>query len=156
MIEITIPGRGNYRLRHLVVDLNGTIALDGKILEGVEERLQRLNKFLDVFIVTADTFGSASELKEKLQTEIHLVEKGREDAQKLALVEKLGKEETVSIGNGSNDVSMLRESVIGICVLGREGASAEAIMNSDLIVSEINDALDLLLNPKRLVATLRR
>jgi P-type E1-E2 ATPase len=156
MIEITIPGRGNYRLRHLVVDLNGTIALDGKILEGVEERLQRLNKVLDVFVVTADTFGNASELKEKLQAEIHLVEKGREDAQKLALVEKLGKEETVSIGNGSNDVSMLKESVMGICVLGREGASAEAIMNSDLIVSEINDALDLLLNPKRLVATLRR
>lgn len=156
MIEITIPGRGNYRLRYLVVDLNGTIALDGGILEGVEEKLQRLEKFLDVFVVTADTFGSASGLRGKLQTEIHLVEKGQEDAQKSALVEKLGKEKTVSIGNGSNDVSMLKESAVAICVLGREGASAEAIMSSDLVVPDINAAIELLLNTDRLIATLRK
>lgn len=156
MIEITVPGRGNYRLRHLVMDLNGTIALDGEILEGVEERIRRLNKSLDVFVVTADTFGSASGLREKLQTEIHLVEKGKEDAQKLALVEELGRETAVCIGNGSNDVSMLKESVMGICVLGREGASVEAIMSSDLVVPEINDALEMLLNTDRLIATLRR
>lgn len=156
MIEITIPGRGQYKFEHLVLDLNGTTALDGEIIEGVEERLQKLSKLLGVFIVTADTFGSAAELGEKLQTKMHLVEKENEDSQKLALVEKLGKGKTVCIGNGSNDASMLRESAIGICVLGKEGASVEAIMSSDLVVPDINDALEMLLNTDRLIATLRR
>lgn len=156
MIEVVIPGRGQYKFEHLVLDLNGTIALDGEIIEGVEERLQKLSKLLGVFIVTADTFGSAAELGEKLQTEMHLVEKENEDSQKLALVEKLGKGKTVCIGNGSNDASMLRESAIGICVLGKEGASVEAIMSSDLVVPDINDALEMLLNTDRLIATLRR
>ncbi|MCK4697770.1 MAG: ATPase P, partial [Dehalococcoidia bacterium] len=94
MIEIAIPGRGNYRLSHLVLDLNGTIGLDGELIEGVEERLRRLNELLKLFVVSADTFGSASGLKEKLKAEIHLVEKGEEAAQKLALVEKLGRDKT--------------------------------------------------------------
>ena len=154
MIEIAIPGRGNYKLSHLVLDLNGTIALDGELIEGVEERLQRLNELLKLFIISADTFGSASGLKEKLKAKIYLVE-GEESTQKLDLVEKLGRDETVCIGNGTNDIAMLREAAIGICVLGREGASATAITGSDVVVSDINAALELLLNTDRLVATLR-
>jgi len=94
-------------------------------------------------------------LEESLNIGIHIIEKGSEDAQKLALVQQLGTENTVSIGNGANDVSMLRESALGICILGGEGASPQAMMSSDLVVSDINAALELLLNPDRLIATLR-
>lgn len=156
MIEITIPGRGSYKFKHLVLDLNGTIALDGEIIEGVEERLEILGKSLSISIVTADTYGSAQRLDESLKSKIHRIEEGKEDAQKLALVQQLGKESTVSIGNGSNDISMLKQSALGICVLGKEGTSIEALMNCDLIVLNINTALELLLHPNRLVATLRK
>ena len=156
MIEITIPGRASYKFKHLVLDLNGTIALDGEIIEGVEERLRQLSSLVDISIVTADTHGNARRLGEELGIEICTVEVGEEDSHKLALVQQKGKEHTVCMGNGSNDVSMLKESALGICVSGREGASIEAIMSSDLIVPDINDALDLLLNPKRLVASLRK
>lgn len=156
MIEITIPGRGSYRFDHLVLDLNGTIAFNGEIVEGVEERLSRLRQFLNISIVTADTHGNAWQLESSLKIKIHKIEHGSEDAQKLALVQRLGSRETVSIGNGSNDVSMLKESALGICVAGREGMSVEVIMNSDLMVSDINDALDLLLKTDRLIATLRK
>jgi len=139
-----------------VLDLNGTIALDGKIIEGVEERLHQLSSLLSTSVVTADTHGSARRLEESLDIEICRIEAGKEDTQKLTLVQQLGKGNTICIGNGSNDASMLRESALGICVVGREGASVEAIMNSDLTVSDINDALDLLLKPNRLIATLRR
>jgi len=155
LIEIAIPGRGNYRLSHLVLDLNGTIGLDGELVEGVEERLRRLSKLLKLFIISADTFGSASGLKEKLEAEIYLVEKGEGATQKLDLVEKLGRDKTVCIGNGTNDAAMLRGAAIGICVLGREGTSATAIIGSDVVVPDINAALELLLNTDRLVATLR-
>ena len=156
MIEITIPGRGSYKFKYLVLDLNGTIALDGEVIEGVEERLQQLSSLLSLSIVTADTHGSARRLEKSLNIRIQRIEAGKEDAQKLALVQQLGKDNTICIGNGSNDASMLRESTLGICVAGAEGASGEAILNSDLIVSNINDALDLLLKPARLVATLRK
>lgn len=139
-----------------MLDLNGTIAVDGEIIEGVEGRLHQISRLVNISIVTADTHGSAQRLEEGLDINISRIEPGREDAQKLALVEQLGKENTICIGNGSNDVSMLRESALGICVVGREGLSFEATMSSDLMVLDINDALDLLLKPDRLVATLRK
>ena len=83
------------------------------------------------------------------------MEKGEEAAQKLALVEKLGRDRTVCIGNGTNDAAMLKGAAIGICVLGREGASTTALTGSDVVVPDINAALELLLNTDRLVATLR-
>jgi soluble P-type ATPase len=156
LIEINIPGRGQFRFEHLVLDLNGTIALDGEIIEGVESRLHWLSSLLDISVVTADTHGNARRLGKSLGIEIHTVDPGDEQAQKGKLVSRLGGKTTVSIGNGSNDAAMLKESILGICVLGPEGTSSEAIANCDLVVSDINAALDLLLKPDRLIATLRR
>jgi len=156
VIEITIPGRGNYTIKNLVLDLNGTIALDGKIIRGVKERVAMLSQNLDVFLVTADTNKNAGLLTRDLPITLYKIQEAEENDQKLRIVLKKGKNNTVSIGNGCNDISMLKESVIGICIVGGEGASAEAMMASDLVVPTINDALDLLLKPHRLRATLRR
>jgi P-type E1-E2 ATPase len=156
LIEVSIPGQRTYRLEHLVLDLNGTISLDGNIIDGVEERIDALHDLLNVIIVTADTRGSAQELGQSLRVKIHKVDPGDEPVKKLTLVQQLGSESTVSIGNGSNDASMLKESILGICVLGPEGVSSEAITSCDLVISDINAALDLLLKPERLIATLRK
>ena len=155
-MDIKIPGKGSYRIRHLVLDLNGTISLDGGIIEGVTERLEGLMHQLDISVVTADTNRNAERLVAGLPVRIHTIRENQESEQKLAVVLEKGKEKTVSIGNGCNDVSMLRESAIGICVVGSEGASPEALMASDLVAPSINDALDLLRKPHRLRATLRR
>ncbi len=156
MIDITIPGRGNYTIENLILDLNGTIALDGAIIIGVKEKLVKLSQKLDVIVVTADTNKNAEELVRDLNVTLIKIKKAEENDQKLELLLKKGKDNTISIGNGCNDVYMLKESAIGICVLGKEGASREAMMASDLVVTAINDALDLLLKPNRLRATLRR
>jgi len=156
MIKITIPGRGNYAIKNLILDLNGTIALDGNIIGGVKEKLAMLSQKLDIFLVTADTNKNAERLVRDLPVKLYTIKETDENDQKLRVVLKQGKNNTVSIGNGCNDVSMLKESAIGICILGGEGASAEAMMASDLVVATINDALDLLLKPHRLRATLRR
>jgi len=156
VIEITIPGRGNYTINNLVLDLNGTIAVDGNIIGGVKEKLAMLSQKLDIFLVTADTNKNAERLVKDLPVTLYKIKETEENNQKLRVVLKKGKNNTVSIGNGCNDVSMLKESAIGICIVGGEGASAEAMMASDLVVSTINDALDLLLKPHRLRATLRR
>jgi len=156
MIDIAIPGKGKLKIKRLVLDLNGTIALDGEIIDGVAERLDRLSRLLDIFIITSDTMGSAERVTKDLKIKLYKIKKGNENAQKLELIRKIGERETVAIGNGSNDVLMLKESLIGICIPGREGASMDAMMASDLNISDINDAFDLLLKPDRLVATLRK
>jgi soluble P-type ATPase len=155
LIEISIPGQHTYKLENLVLDLNGTISLDGKIIEGVVERLDVLRSLLDISIVTADTRDRAQELGNILRVEIHKVDLGNEQDQKLSLVQQLGSEGTASIGNGSNDAYMLRESILGVCVLGPEGASIDAMTSCDVVVPNINAALDLLIKPERLIATLR-
>jgi P-type E1-E2 ATPase len=156
MIDITIPGRGSYTIEYVILDLNGTIALDGKIIRGVMERVVMLSEKVQVMVVTADTNRNAEKLLKNLPVTLLKIEEGKEDEQKRRVVKERGKSSVISIGNGCNDISMLRESAIGICVVGREGASSEAIAASDLTVPTINDALDILLKPHRLMATLRR
>ena len=156
MIDIAVPGRGHYSIEHLILDLNGTIALDGKIIRGVRERIITLSKNVNITVATADTNRNAKKLLKDLPVTLHTIGESREGEHKGRLVREKGREVTVCVGNGSNDVLMLQESVIGICVVGREGASKEAVLASDLVVSSITDALDLLLKSHRVKASLRR
>jgi soluble P-type ATPase len=72
------------------------------------------------------------------------------------VVDGLGAGQVVAIGNGANDVDMLRTSALGIAVLGPEGLATPALLAADVVVASIDDGLDLLLQPKRLIASLRR
>ncbi len=156
MVEISIPGRGHYHIEHLILDLNGTIALDGKLIPGVKERIRTLSTKVQVIVVTADTNKNAELLLKDLPVALYRIEEAGEGEQKARLVKEKGEDRTVCMGNGSNDVSMLKESAVGICIVGREGASSEAMLASDLVIPHINDALDLLLKPHRMKASLRR
>lgn len=156
MIEVEVPGQRIYRFENLILDLNGTITLDGYLIKGVKERIESLRNLINILIVTADTRGKAHELTEILQIPLHKITKGGEQIQKLKLVHHLGTSCTASIGNGAIDALMLKESILGICVLGPEGTSIEAMMNCDIVVPDIKDALDLFIKPERLIATLRK
>jgi P-type E1-E2 ATPase len=156
MIEVAIPGRGIFRIECLILDLNGTIALDGKLIRGVKERIIALSTKAQVIVATADTNKNAELLLRDLPVALCRIEEAGEGEQKARLVREKGESSTVCLGNGSNDVLMLKESAVGICIMGREGASSEAMMASDLVIPHINDALDLFLKPHRLRATLRR
>jgi soluble P-type ATPase len=74
---------------------------------------------------------------------------------KLDFLKTLNLEMTVAIGNGSNDQLILKEAALGIAVLGDEGVSVPAIKSGDIVVKNIQNALDLLLKPKRIIATLK-
>jgi P-type E1-E2 ATPase len=156
VIDLSIPGRGNFVLKYLVLDVNGTLAVDGTLLEGVAERLDRLREQLEIHLVTADTHGTQSTIEAELRVTATHIRAGQEREQKAALINQLSPEHVVAIGNGANDIDMLKDAVIGIAVLGPEGASAETLLAADVVVTSISDAFDLLLIPKRLIATLRR
>jgi soluble P-type ATPase len=50
---------------------------------------------------------------------------------------------------------MVKEAALGIAVIEKEGAAVETLLAADIVCGNILDALELLLNPKRLIATLR-
>jgi P-type E1-E2 ATPase len=156
MLNLEIPGFGSIAAEYLVMDLNGTLGLEGVPDDGVIRRLRMLSQDLKLIVVTADTHGRARELPADFGMKVKKLNPGNEDVQKRRFVQKLGREKTITIGNGSNDVPMLGEAAVGICVIGEEGAASAAMMNADVVVHHIHHALDLLIKPKRLLATLRR
>lgn len=155
MVEIDIPDFGELRLGHLVMDYNGTLACDGILVDGVGERLRQLREQLQIYVITADTFGKVREEMEGLPVEVVVLPKEKQDEGKLAFIEDLGAEGTVCIGNGRNDRLMLREAALGISVMEGEGTASVTLTAGDVVCSGILDALDLLRNPLRLTATLR-
>jgi soluble P-type ATPase len=155
MLEIDIPGFGLVQLEHLVSDFTGTLSVDGKLLPGVADRLNRIAAFLKIHILTADTFGRAREELKEVNCQIHILTGADHDLQKEEYVRKLGPEKTVSFGNGNNDRKMLKAARIGLAVSEGEGCAVDAIMAADIHVHSAPDGLDLLLNPKRCKATLR-
>jgi P-type E1-E2 ATPase len=159
-VQIDIPGRGSYQLSHLVLDVNGTVAAGGQLIEGVREQLQALLRLgWQVHWITADTRGRQAALDEEMgwpAVRISAAGEEGEAAQKAAFVHSLAAEQVVAVGNGSNDVEMLREAALGIAVLGPEGLALDAMLAADLVAPDIHAALDLLQDSRRLVATLRQ
>jgi soluble P-type ATPase len=74
---------------------------------------------------------------------------------KVRALESYGANRCVAIGNGANDTEMLAAAALGIAVVGPEGASSAALAAGDVVCNSIVDALDLLIEPRLLIATLR-
>jgi soluble P-type ATPase len=138
-----------------VLDFNGTLAVDGRLLSGVKPRLAQLARSLGIHIVTADTFGKARASLRGVDCALEILKGGGEDRAKARYVRRLGTRAVACIGNGRNDRLMLRAAALGIATVQREGAALEALQAADVVVHDVCDALDLLLAPRRLVATLR-
>jgi soluble P-type ATPase len=156
MLAIDIPGRGQLQLDHLVLDVNGTLAVDGVLIDGVVAGLGRVKGTLDIHLLTADTHGRQAELDRQLGlTAVHIPPGGEAEA-KAAFVRVLGADAVVAMGQGANDAGMLREAAIGVAVMSTEGTSIEALTAADLVVPDILLGLALIEHPMRLKASLRR
>ena len=156
MIELNIPGRGTIELEHMVCDVNGTLAVDGILPEGVTRGIGVLRDRLKIHLLTADTHQKQSVIDFELNLKAVRIEPGNEAAQKSAYVNHLGPDKVVAIGQGANDTEMLRLAAIGICVLSPEGTAVEALQAADLLVPDIRTAFELLEKPLRIVASLRK
>jgi soluble P-type ATPase len=156
MIKIDIPGKDEIlAIEHLVLDFNGTLALDGRIKPGIADLLGKLARCLQVHIVTAGTFGGVEKEIAGIPCVLKVLKGAGQSGQKARYVEELGAGATACIGNGRNDKAMLEKAKLAILVIQEEGASAESLLASDIVCTDIIPALQLLLQPLRLVATLR-
>lgn len=152
MIRLEIPQRGTIELQHAVFDINGTLAIDGVIASEAIQRLHVLSEQLTLHFLTAGTQGNIPEIERALGMSLRLISKAEE---KMRYVQQLGPSNVVAIGNGVNDIGMLRLATLGIVVLSTEGLAARALQAADVLVNSPVDAIDLLLRPKRLIGTLR-
>jgi P-type E1-E2 ATPase len=156
MPAIDIPGRGSLQLLHLVLDVNGTLAIDGELIDGVAAALSRLGDAVEVHLLTADTHGRQAELDRQLGLTAVRIPPGGEAEAKAEFVRQLGAEHVMAIGQGANDAGMLRQAAVGVAVISTEGTAIETLSGADLVVPDILSGLNLLENPMRLKASLRR
>ena len=151
MLSIDIPGRGPLSIRHVIFDMNGTLALDGQLLPQIWPRFAEVRDRYHCLVVTGDTFGTAGSVQAALGCELQRVSRG-EDKEMVVRGLDGG---VAAVGNGRNDALMFRAAALAIAVLGPEGLSHHALANADIIVPDIGAALGLLLAEQRLIATLR-
>ncbi len=155
MIEFTIPGRGRMRIKNIVFDVNGTIAIDGKIDEKIKKKLEKLAQKVTVILLTADTYGTIEKEMGKTGIKIQKISSPGEVEEKEDFIKQLGGKQTIAIGNGENDRLMLKRAILGICVVDKEGASSKAVTNSDIVVYGRETVFELIDNPQRIIASLR-
>lgn len=154
MIKIEIPGRKTLEINYVVLDYNGTIAADGELLPGAAEKIKELCGLAEVFVLTADSYGTAKAQCEGLGAAVKTFPRAGAAACKEGIVRALGGG-AACVGNGFNDIEMFDAAGLSIAVMDREGVCAALLPHADILVRSALDGLDLLLNTERVKATLR-
>ncbi|NVM22509.1 MAG: ATPase P [Desulfobacterales bacterium] len=154
MKTIAVPGYGSVELKNVVLDLNGTLTESGDFIPGVLDHLEALKaEGFKIYVLSGDTRGV---LRQTFEHSAGIEAIVAETAgQKMSFVESIGPEHTVCVGNGNIDVEMFKAARLSICTVQAEGAATRAMLQADIVVTHIKHAFEILLDPKKLIATLR-
>lgn len=155
MLNINIPGFKNLELQHAVFDYNGTLAVEGNLIQGVQEKLNILAERIHVHVITGDSYGHARNELLKVNCKLSILSSENQVGAKRDYIKELDPNKVVAIGNGRNDQYMLKDAALGIVVMGSEGVAIEAITAADLLMPDIFSVFDTLLQARRLSATMR-
>lgn len=153
MLTIDIPGRTALHINSLVLDFNGTIAVDGRLPEALKPRLTALANHVNIYLLTADTYGTVREQSKDLGIDVRTFPRDGAGKYKADIVKQLSG--TCCFGNGYNDIEMFDAADFSVAVIEGEGLCAALLSHADVVVRSAADAFDLLLCPDRLRATLR-
>jgi len=155
MIELILPGKNKIEISEIVFDVNGTLAVDGTLISGVKPKIEQLKGIVGIHLLTANTHGKQDQIDRLLDLQAVQIQSGNEAEQKRSYVESLGIERVIAIGQGANDAAMLKAARIGICVGSPEGTAVSTLQSADIFFPDVISALDSLLHPIRLKASLR-
>lgn len=148
-----VPGEGSIELKTIILDLNGTLSVKGKIPEGVKERLQKLTELgFEVVLFTGDQRGTADELTKDLGISFL---KTKDTQEKENAAKEFDASKTVAIGNARIDIGTFRNARLKIATLQAEGIHTGILSEVDVVVPSINDAFDFLIDPDIFSATMR-
>ena len=150
-----IPGCENIEIKDILLDYNGTIAIDGRLIKGVDKIINELASIINFHVITADTYGSVKKALVNTNCKVIKISEDNQDLSKLDYLLNIGKETTLCVGNGKNDRLMLKESVLGIALIQAEGICVESLLSADIAVKSIMDVFAYFKTPDRIIATLR-
>ncbi len=155
MLTYKIPGRDEIKIENIVFDYNGTIAIDGSVIDGVKELIEELANHLNVYILTADTYGTVREECKKISAEIISFTDENTGLEKKKIVDELGADKSICIGNGFNDIDMFETAAIAIATIEGEGACTKLLLAADIVTRSIEDAIEIVLCENKMKAILR-
>jgi soluble P-type ATPase len=154
MIILQRPGRTPLEVEFILLNFEGTLGTDRRIHPKAKDKLNLLSKRTNIYILTKGEQEAIRETLKKVKAEVVYFKEGEVSQGKLDLLRQLGAAKSVAIGNGVDDVPMIEEAGLGICIIDVEGASGEAIKKADVVFTNILDALDFFLKPMRHKAVL--
>ncbi len=155
MLDLTIPGFGELRIKHILIEYDGTLAIEGSLIDGVYPHLIALSKQFELHILLNDTYHTARKELSRLPCQFITMPDENQTSAKNDYLMKLGPDNTIAIGNSHSAQLMLEKARIGIAVLSRLGLSAPSLSHATLLVPEIHAAFFILRDERRLIATLR-
>lgn len=153
---IEIPNFASLDITDIICDYNGTIAKDGKVLPAVKALFDTLSLEYSLHVITADTFGTVEKELLNYPCKIKTLSSNNHTEEKADYIRSLGVQNSVALGNGNNDALLLEYAAVGIALIGDEGCSTKALLSADVVCKNISDALGMLINTKRMIATLRK
>jgi soluble P-type ATPase len=154
MILIERPGQEPLEIEYLLIDFEGTLAMDRRVHPKAKDKINLLSKRLKIYIFAKEEKERVEEVLKRVKAEIVFLNRGEASKQKLELIQRLGAFRTAVIGNGIDDLSIMKEAALGMVILGKEGTSGVLIQIANLVFTDVIDALDFLLKPLRQRATL--
>lgn len=154
MIKIEIPGRGDYEIENAVFDYNGTVAVNGEMSENTQKNLKKLSEYVNIYILTADTYGTVKKKCENLPVSVEAFPTHDAADYKEKIVKSISGQ-NICFGNGYNDIKMFDIADLSVCIIEEEGCSGKLLSHSDIVVNSIDDAFGLVFNTDRIKATLR-
>lgn len=154
MILLQRPGQPNIEIECLLIDYEGSLAIDGRVHPKAKDKINLLSKRVKIYILVKGEKEKVEERLKNVKAEVLFLQEGQATLAKLELLKRVGSERTVAIGNGMDDVPLFEKAGFSIGVIGKEGASGEALKKADLVVTDVLNGLDFLLRPLRQKATL--
>lgn len=153
-MKYLVPEVGEIEINTIVFDLNGTLQVNGKIPDGVKEKLSKLKtKGFHLVFFSGDARGNASDIAKELGIEFRKCVSGERKEEEFLTFDV---NKTAAIGNARIDIGKFKHAKLSIATLQAEGIHAEILKYVDVIVPSINDALDFFLDEGTFKGTMRR
>lgn len=147
------PNQENIEIENIVLDLNGTLSVSGIVSEKTKLQILKLKDLgYKIVLISGDIRGTAYDIAQSLDIELYLGKSSEEKAEKM---QALQSEKTAAIGNARIDIGTFKNAKLSIATLQAEGIHTGIIPYVDIIVPNINDALNLFIETQSLEATLR-
>jgi P-type E1-E2 ATPase len=152
-MKYKLQGDKEIEVKTIILDLNGTLSVKGKIVEGVKERFAKLKEMgIDVVFLSGDQRGTAEDLAKDLGIEFTKAKTGK-DKEHLFL--KHDPNTTAAIGNARIDNGKFKHAIVSVATIQAEGIHVGVLQHVDILVTSVLDALDIFIDPNSLAATMK-